>query len=570
VDAWIEVRSAAGASLKGARVSGISIRTPENTETFIWRGMEQTLGFEFAPSDDAGRLNLPPLPEGALIDVRIDHPEWAQIKLSNLKVTGGRLSEASMPAGVMTTFELVADSRTPTTLDGLVCETLLMSRSSTSAETLRLPLSITGDRIRFCAHPVTYSFARLKVSGVAITPQFDRLTISAEGEKKVRFLVRKTVNVSGRVVHRDGTPHSGALVFGQIENISPDGPVPGADEWAVSGTAETDAEGKYTLALAPGRSRIEASIEGFVTDRDYAELDVQAGGPNDVGDFVSERLQPVRGQVVDERGQAVPGAIVRVRHPSITGQPAVTDADGKFAITLPWIPLDLDTRKRSFELDVAAFVADRPLEAVTRIDLRRADSSQSVHLVLRPQASADALLSLEDSKWYLAKTRQAESEQEEGKYPAGQRGQPAPELDAAAWFNTDARSLHDLRGRYVLLDFWFIGCGPCHQDFPSVKLVHEQFEKLGVTVIGVHNNSSDVEAVREHCRQQGLTFPIAVDHTDGRILDAYRQLGLTGFPSYILIGPDGKILENDNTRDRPSLRAFKLEIIRKYVLEGRN
>ena len=47
---------------------------------------------------------------------------------------------------------------------------------------------------------------------------------------------------------------------------------------------------------------------------------------------------------------------------------------------------------------------------------------------------------------------------------------------------------------------------------------------------------------------------------------AYRELGLRGFPTYILIGPDGKILENDNTTDGPSLRSFKLEVIRKYVL----
>ncbi|HTI50256.1 MAG TPA: hypothetical protein VL475_04870, partial [Planctomycetaceae bacterium] len=65
-------------------------------------------------------------------------------------------------------------------------------------------------------------------------------------------------------------------------------------------------------------------------------------------------------------------------------------------------------------------------------------------------------------------------------------------------------------------------------------------------------------------------FPIVVDHTDGRILDAYRQLGVSGFPSYILIGPDGKIVENDRATDGPTLRSFKLEVIRKYVLGRRN
>jgi len=178
------------------------------------------------------------------------------------------------------------------------------------------------------------------------------------------------------------------------------------------------------------------------------------------------------------------------------------------------------------------------------------------------------LLSLEDNQWSRARKQKAVAEQtEDEKHPAGERGQPAPELEGAAWYNTDARSLKDFRGRYVLLDFWSTGCGPCHVDFPSVKLVHERFEKHGVTVIGVHDNSSKPEAVREHCRQQGLKFPIVVDHADGRILNSYRELGVNSFPSYILIGPDGKILENDKATDGPSLRMFKLEVIRQYILD---
>jgi peroxiredoxin len=177
---------------------------------------------------------------------------------------------------------------------------------------------------------------------------------------------------------------------------------------------------------------------------------------------------------------------------------------------------------------------------------------------------------MEDNRWYVTRKERADEARERTKYSAGERGQPAPELDGVAWFNTDARSLNDFRGRYVLLDFWFIGCGPCHADFPSVKLVHERFTKHGVTVIGVHDNSSTPEAVREHCQQHGLTFPIVVDHPDERILSAYRELGVRGFPWYVLIGPDGNILGSDGATDAPPLRRFKLEVIRKYHLERRN
>ncbi|HEX5447015.1 MAG TPA: redoxin domain-containing protein [Pirellulales bacterium] len=570
VDAWVEVRSAAGEPLQGARITSLSIRTEQNTQTYVWRGMEHLLGFEFTASDDAGRLDLPPLPDGAVVDLRIDHPRWAQTKLANATVHEGRLDSVALSAGVMTTLEFVADPRTPLALDGLICETSLLGQSSSAAGSLsRIPMTVAGNRITFCAHPATYESLDLKAAGMAITPQFYRLSIETGAEKKLRFLVRKTVNVAGRVVHADGTPHRGAEAVARIENLSPDGPIAGAPEWTYGDRAETDEQGNFTLALPPGRSRIKVYAEGFVTDRDEIELKVRADAANEIPNFVTTPLPSVRGRIVDAERRPVPGAIVRLRHPSMLGrQPEVSDADGRFEIALPQVPTDPETDQRSDALDVAAFVTDRPLMGVARIDLRRPESLDEVDIRLGPDPSADALVSLADNRWVTTMRENMKAEREANRPPAGNRGQPAPELDGVAWYHTDARGLRDFRGRYVLLDFWFTGCGPCHGDFPSVKLIHERFEKLGVTVIGVHDNSSSPEAVLEHCRQQGLVFPIVVDHQDGRILRAYRQLGVRSFPTYLLIGPDGNILENGSVTDGPPLRVFKLEVIRRYLLHA--
>ncbi|HUY92166.1 MAG TPA: carboxypeptidase regulatory-like domain-containing protein [Pirellulales bacterium] len=564
---WIEVRNASDKPLKGARVTNLYIRTPENAETYVFRGMERLLGLEFTESDERGRLNLPPLPVGALIDVRVDHPQWAQAKLSNAKAAQGRLGAVTLPSGVITTFQFVADPRTPMRLDGLTCEMMLLAQSSDSAETLnRIPMTIGGDRFKFCAHSATYGTARLKSPGVVITPIFNRLTLPRQAETTVRFLVRKTTAVSGRVMRHDGVPHGGAQVIAQVENLSPDGRVEGVNKWIYSDSASTDTEGKFALALPPGRSRIEVSAKGFVADRDYAEFEVRADAPNEMPDFIIQALAPIHGRVVDEDGQPVPGAIVRVRQHSLMAlHPVVSDAEGRFEIDLPYVPFDLQTKQRRYQLDIAAFVPDRPLIGLKRIDLRGNDSLKSVEIALRSESPADELLGMEDNRWIIARMQETSAEQQD-QYPAGQRGQPAPELDGVAWFNTDAHSLKDFRGRYVLLDFWFTACGPCHADFPSVKLFHELFEKLGVTVIGVHDNSSSPEGVREHCKKQGLKFPIVVDHADGRIVNAYRKLGLRAFPTYMLIGPDGNILHNDSTSDGPPLREFKLEVVRSYVL----
>jgi hypothetical protein len=40
-----------------------------------------------------------------------------------------------------------------------------------------------------------------------------------------------------------------------------------------------------------------------------------------------------------------------------------------------------------------------------------------------------------------------------------------------------------------------------------------------------------------------------------------------GYPNYVLISPEGKVLPDDRTIQHPSLRIYKLEIIRKLLLK---
>jgi peroxiredoxin len=93
-----------------------------------------------------------------------------------------------------------------------------------------------------------------------------------------------------------------------------------------------------------------------------------------------------------------------------------------------------------------------------------------------------------------------------------------------------------------------------------VKLLYETYKDRGLVVIGVHNNSVDADSVREHSQQQGLKFPIVVDQRDDRILASYKKIGaVDGFPSYLLIDPEGKIAEIDR------LGCSKFECIRKAL-----
>lgn len=126
--------------------------------------------------------------------------------------------------------------------------------------------------------------------------------------------------------------------------------------------------------------------------------------------------------------------------------------------------------------------------------------------------------------------------------------------------------MKDFRGKYVLLDFWIIGCGPCIRDFPNVSLAQELYGGDHFTVVSVHTNSQPMNQVKQFTDTMNLKYPVVVDNAAGEILKAYGKLGVDSYPNYLLIDPDGKVVENDNFPSTLSLRNHKLEVIHKYWL----
>ena len=58
--------------------------------------------------------------------------------------------------------------------------------------------------------------------------------------------------------------------------------------------------------------------------------------------------------------------------------------------------------------------------------------------------------------------------------PGPRPGEVVPDLAFTA-FSGETVKLSDLRGRYVLLDFWATWCGPCVADLPAVRQLHETY-----------------------------------------------------------------------------------------------
>ena len=67
------------------------------------------------------------------------------------------------------------------------------------------------------------------------------------------------------------------------------------------------------------------------------------------------------------------------------------------------------------------------------------------------------------------------------------------------------RSLEDYRGKVVVLDFWYRGCGWCIRAMPQFKQLSDEFPKDKVAVIGM-NNDGHLEDAQLVIEKMGLNY----------------------------------------------------------------
>lgn len=96
--------------------------------------------------------------------------------------------------------------------------------------------------------------------------------------------------------------------------------------------------------------------------------------------------------------------------------------------------------------------------------------------------------------------------------------------------------LSDYKGKYILLDFWSRGCGPCLKAIPELSRCAELY-KDSLVIISISLDKKGFEAAT---RQKNITW---VSLTDGMGSDAGvgAKYGVTAMPCFYLINPEGRV-----------------------------
>lgn len=123
-------------------------------------------------------------------------------------------------------------------------------------------------------------------------------------------------------------------------------------------------------------------------------------------------------------------------------------------------------------------------------------------------------------------------------------GQMAPEIyvQQGLFGLPTGATLHSLRGRPIVLKFFFTRCGACRDTLPDLE---RQFRVYGRRVQFIAVAFDNRPAVEAMWRRSGFTMPVAIDEHGV----TPQRYGIVTYPTAYLIGADGVVRSYDMITD---------------------
>ncbi len=137
-------------------------------------------------------------------------------------------------------------------------------------------------------------------------------------------------------------------------------------------------------------------------------------------------------------------------------------------------------------------------------------------------------------------------------------GQTAPPI-AGEDKEGKAFSLSDLKGKYVLVDFWSSSCTWCRKETPVLLKTYNAFKDKNFTILGVSTDLKKTEWLKA-IKEDGAIWNHLLLKGDAR-KQVMADYSIVSIPQILLVSPDGIIIARD-------LRGNKIyETVEKAVMK---
>ena len=122
--------------------------------------------------------------------------------------------------------------------------------------------------------------------------------------------------------------------------------------------------------------------------------------------------------------------------------------------------------------------------------------------------------------------------------------------------NGNTVQLKDLKGKVILLDFWYRGCLPCLKATPDLIKLQEEF-KNDLVVIGINDIDNKEDISNYYAYKKNTNF-LSTYKTSSNIS---KRLKVNVFPTFIIINQNGEIVKREIGFNKGSIRKTIKKLI---------
>lgn len=102
----------------------------------------------------------------------------------------------------------------------------------------------------------------------------------------------------------------------------------------------------------------------------------------------------------------------------------------------------------------------------------------------------------------------------------------------------------DLRGKYVLLDFWGSWCQPCRKSHPHLLALYNQYKTKGFEIVGIakERGADPISSWKKAVKEDNIQWTHLLHNQMQEQYNLIKLYNITAFPTKILIDPNGIII----------------------------